>query len=88
MSCREERRKYENDVFYEVWCRNGNPDRINPDRVENYFYDGISAEDAARQELQRMRPKPHIEEEQQFPDEDFPEEPLIEEPQIPEEPTR
>lgn len=40
---REERRAYENDVFYEVWRRGGNPDRIDYDRVEDSFYDGTSA---------------------------------------------
>lgn len=56
MSEREERREYENDVFYEVWRSGGNPDRIDYDRVDDYRYDGIEADEAASRELRRMRP--------------------------------
>lgn len=48
---REERRKYENDVYYDVWSRGGNPDNINDDRVEDRFWGGSSASHAAEHEL-------------------------------------
>ena len=54
---REERRKYEGDVAYEVWRSGGNPDRINDDRVENNFYDGHDYEYAARRELSTQKPR-------------------------------
>jgi hypothetical protein len=54
----EEQRRYEADVFYEVWRSGGNPDRINDDCVSDSFYDGRNADDAARRELNAMRPKP------------------------------
>jgi hypothetical protein len=70
-SRREEKRKYENDVFYDVWRSGGNPDRINYDRVSDGYYDGRDSESMARSELRAMRPKPEpeYEEEQQYPDE-------------------
>jgi len=54
---REEQRRYESDVFYEVWRSGGNPDRINPDRVQDRYWDGQDAESAARAELNAQRPK-------------------------------
>ena len=66
MSSREERRKYENDVFYEVWRSGGNPDRIDDDRVSDSFYDHMSAEDAAHSELRRQRPKPALPSEEEW----------------------
>lgn len=58
MSNREERRRYENEVWYEVWRAGGNPDRINDDRVDDYYWEGRSSDAAARAELDRMR-TPH-----------------------------
>lgn len=56
---REERRNYENDVFYEVWRSGGDPDRIDFDgRVEDHFYNGDYPEDAAAHELRCQQPSP------------------------------
>lgn len=65
---RDERREYEGDVFYEVWRSGGNVDRVDMDRVEDYRYDGLSAEAAAEREIRRMRPQ----HDEQFPEEQFP----------------
>jgi hypothetical protein len=35
------------DVYYEVWRRGGNPDRVDEDRVLDCMYDGRSAEECA-----------------------------------------
>jgi hypothetical protein len=67
--------KYENDVFYEVWRSGGNPDRIDDDRVSDYFYDHLPSDEAARHELQRQRPKPELQSEEEWierQDEDAP----------------
>lgn len=61
---RDEQRRYEMDVFYEVWRSGGNPDRINDDRVTDSFYEGRDAEAAASRELRAMRPRE--EEQEQF----------------------
>lgn len=42
-----DRYQYGLDVGYEVWRSGGNPDRVNPDRVDSYFHGGLSAEAAA-----------------------------------------
>ena len=59
---REEQRRYKNDVFYDVWRSGGNPDRIDPDRVNQHYWDGMDSESAAMQELRSQRPKPQPEE--------------------------
>lgn len=61
----EERRKYENDVFYEVWRAGGNPDAINYDRVEEHFYNGDYSDCAASHELRAQMPQ----QEEQYPKE-------------------
>lgn len=66
---REERRRYEGDVWYDVWRGGGNPDRVDYDRVIDGYNDGRQAEDVARAELRRQRPP---EPEEQYPDEQFP----------------
>lgn len=66
---REDRREYHNDVAYDVWRAGGNPDAVDYDCVEDYFYDGRRHEDAARFELKKQHlhpPQP----EQEEPDED------------------
>ena len=73
MNSREERRKYEGDVWYEVWRRGGDPDRVNDDRVDNNYYNGIDADSAARIELQHQRPRHEQYPEQQF-EEQYPKE--------------
>jgi hypothetical protein len=69
---REEQRRYESDVNYEVWRSGGNMDRINPDRVDNAYWNGDSAESAARCELRRQRPEPEYDESQQWPEQEWP----------------
>lgn len=64
---REEQRKYEGDVSYEVWRRGGNPDRIDDDRVGDSYDNGLSHEQAASKEIRAQRPQPSLEED------DFPE---------------
>jgi hypothetical protein len=53
---REERREYEADVYYEVWRSGGSPDRIDTDRVEQNYYDGLTEERAACVEIEKQRP--------------------------------
>lgn len=43
MSRSDERRKYENDVFYEAWARGLDPDRAT-ECAEDCYYDGRSPE--------------------------------------------
>lgn len=62
MSEREDRERYLGDVEYEVWRRGGNPDRVDRDRVDEYYYDW-QAEDAAFHELRQQRTPPQAEEE-------------------------
>lgn len=59
---REEERKYNADVYYEVWRSGGNPDRINDDRVEDSHYRGMFSDEAASRELRAQRPSPREEE--------------------------
>lgn len=63
---REEQRKYDNDVFYEVWRNGGNPDRIDFDRVQDRYYNGQDVESAASAELQAQRPKPQEPSEEEY----------------------
>lgn len=64
----DERRKYENDVYYEVWRSGRDPDRIDFDRVDTMWYDGLDADGAAASECRRMRQadERRYAEEQQF----------------------
>lgn len=55
---REERRRYENDVFYDVWRSGRDPDRIDDDRVDDARWNGLSADEAAEAEIRAQRPKP------------------------------
>lgn len=48
---REERREYEGDVYYDVWCGGGEPDAIDFERVDECFYDGTPPEEAAAIEI-------------------------------------
>lgn len=52
---RAERRKYEGDVYFEVWRSGGNPDAVGPDVVDSAFADGRYAEDVAADEVRRQR---------------------------------
>ena len=71
----DERRKYEADVEYEVWRSGGNPDCVNPDRVEEHFYNGDFSDSAAAHEM-RMQRRPQEPEE---PEEEYPEYPYEQE---------
>jgi hypothetical protein len=66
---REERRKYENDVAYEVWRHGGNMDNVNSERIEEHYYEGAEVDHAAHAELQAQRQR--HEPEEQFPEEQF-----------------
>lgn len=70
---REEERRYQSDVFYEVWRSGGNPDRINDDRVSDRMDRGYTAEENASAELRAHREsaqrRREEEEEQHFPEE-------------------
>lgn len=70
---REDQRRYEGDVFYEVWRAGGNPDRINDDRVSDRYYNGDSSEQAARSELSHQRRARERQQEEEYFDEQFPE---------------
>jgi hypothetical protein len=50
-----DRRKYEADVYYEVWRSGGDPDRIDSDRVEDAFHEGRYCDEAAERELRHQR---------------------------------
>ena len=63
---REEKRRYESDVFYEVWRSGGDTDRINPDRVQDRYWNGQDAESAASAELRAQRPKPQEPSEEEY----------------------
>uniref|UniRef100_A0A6H1ZVW2 Uncharacterized protein n=1 Tax=viral metagenome TaxID=1070528 RepID=A0A6H1ZVW2_9ZZZZ len=54
---REERRRYEGDVVYDVWRNGGNPDRVNVERIEEHFYRGDDCDSATRDELRHQRLK-------------------------------
>lgn len=43
-----------NDACYDVWRRGGNPDRVDPDRSENDYYDGRDPEYTANREIERQ----------------------------------
>lgn len=54
MSSREERLKYEGDVAYDVWRAGGNPDAIDLDRIDDHYYEGAYADEAAAAELRHQ----------------------------------
>ena len=55
MSKDRPKRTYSDDVFYDVWRIGGNVDRINSDRVEDCYYQGIESQQAARIETEAQR---------------------------------
>lgn len=55
---RDDDRRYEHDVAYEVWRRGGNADYVDYDRMSNYRDCGLDVDQAAAAELQRQRPRP------------------------------
>jgi hypothetical protein len=54
---REERREYENDVFYEVWRSGRDPDRIDYDRVDDNRWAGMDVDEAASVEIRAQQPR-------------------------------
>lgn len=52
---REDRRRYEGDVTYEVWASGGDIDAIDFDRVDDCRHEGMEADDAAKAELNLQR---------------------------------
>jgi hypothetical protein len=63
---REEERRYQSDVAYDVWRSGGNMDRVDRDRVSDAFHSGVDQFSAADREVRAQRPKPQIEEESQY----------------------
>ncbi len=55
---REQERQFERDVEYDVWRAGGDPDRVDRDRVQDNFYNGVDATHAANIELHKQRPRP------------------------------
>lgn len=47
----EARRRYRGDVAYEVWRSGGNPDAVDYDRVDDYYWDGYDVDDVATIEM-------------------------------------
>lgn len=67
---RDEKRKYEADIAYDIWRRGGNPDYVHPDRIDNYWYQGVDEESAVNWELRRQREaRERREQEEQLPEE-------------------
>ena len=54
---REERRDFEGDVTYEVWRSGGNVDRIDRDRVEDHYHQGMDSHQAASMEVRAQQPR-------------------------------
>ena len=52
---REELRKYNADVTYEIWRGGGNPDAADFDRIQDGFHEGTSSDELARHELRLQR---------------------------------
>ena len=79
---REERRRYDGDVVYEVWRAGRDCDRINYDRVADHFHAGDDSATAASVEIRAQR---QIEERRriQAEEEQQQEEPPQEEPPTP-----
>lgn len=47
--------EYLGDVYYDVWRRGGNPDRVDPDRVRDDFECRLYPEDCGSREVRRQR---------------------------------
>lgn len=54
---RKEEDDYFGDVVYQVWKWGGNPDLVEQERTDEYFYDGFDVDTAARAERLRQRKK-------------------------------
>lgn len=53
---RSEREDYWGDVVYEVWRRGGDPDRVDRDRTDDHFYNGLSSDAAASRFMPHRKP--------------------------------
>ena len=51
----DDRRRYENDVFYDVWRSGGDPDAIDYEAVSDDYYNNVCHDEAADYELIRQR---------------------------------
>jgi len=51
----DKKSKYRGDVIYEVWRRGGNPDLVDYDRVDDYYYENYEPEYTASIELNLQR---------------------------------
>lgn len=52
---KDDKQDYEDDVYYEIWRRGGNPDAVRPDDVDDYYYNDYSIGEAASAVLERQR---------------------------------
>lgn len=71
---REESRRFDGDLAYEVWRSGGNPDRINEDRVSMNSDQGFSAEECAGIELRHQRDARRAREREEYPEDNMAEE--------------
>lgn len=53
--------KYFGDVIFDVWCRGGNPDLVDRDRVEVCEQNGAPAEEVAALEYRLQRARATVE---------------------------
>ena len=55
-----EKDRFDGDVFYEVWRRGGNPDRVNCDDFRELQECGYTAEDVAAAEIERQQQRRRV----------------------------
>lgn len=67
---RDERRRYEGDVAYEVWRSGRDADRISHDRMESHYYAGDSAQAAANHEIRLQRQQEEARQQERWEDEE------------------
>lgn len=72
---REEERRYQADVSYDVWRSGGDPDRVDRERVSDDFRDGVHRDDSASAALRRQRPPQQVEDFYEQQPEDIEEDP-------------
>lgn len=51
---RRERQDAYGDAVYDAWRRGLNPDRVDPERIDDDWYAGHSREDCAEREVDRI----------------------------------
>lgn len=47
--------EFENETFYQIWRRGGNPDAVHPDRVADAEQEGFEPDEFAAKEVERQR---------------------------------